>query len=157
MKLKVLLILMLAAVTFTSYAQDGGIRGKVVSRNGRVVLSNVQVKIESLGLTAMTDKDGNFIWPGFGDNMRVLNWIVDRCEGKADATETAIGYVPKPEDIDLTDLDMDIDTLKSILDVDKDTWTKEAAEIEEHYKKFGDKLPQELRNQLATLKANLEK
>ena len=58
MKLKVLLILMLAAVTFTSYAQDGGIRGKVVSRNGRVALSNVQVKIESLGLTAMTDKDG---------------------------------------------------------------------------------------------------
>ena len=103
------------------------------------------------------DDDGNFLWPGFGDNMRVLNWIVDRCEGKADATETAIGYVPKPEDIDLTDLDMDIDTLKSILDVDKDTWTKEAAEIEEHYKKFGDKLPQELRNQLATLKANLEK
>ena len=104
-----------------------------------------------------TDDEGNFIWPGFGDNMRVLNWIVDRCEGKADATETAIGYVPKPEDIDLTGLDMDIDTLKSILDVDKDTWTKEAAEIEEHYKKFGDKLPQELRNQLATLKANLEK
>ena len=61
MKLKVLLILMLAAVTFTSYAQDGGIRGKVVSRNGRVALSNVQVKIESLGLTAMTDKDGNFV------------------------------------------------------------------------------------------------
>ena len=59
MKLKVLLILMFAAVTFTSYAQDGGIRGKVVSRNGRVALSNVQVKIESLGLTAMTDKDGN--------------------------------------------------------------------------------------------------
>ena len=55
MKLKVLLILMLAAVTFTSYAQDGGIRGKVISRNGRVVLSNVQLKIESLGLTAMTD------------------------------------------------------------------------------------------------------
>ena len=62
MKLKVLLILMFAAVTFTSYAQDGGIRGKVVSRNGRVALSNVQVKIESLGLTAMTDKDGNFIF-----------------------------------------------------------------------------------------------
>ena len=104
-----------------------------------------------------TDDEGNFIWPGFGDNMRVLNWIIDRCEGKADATETAIGYVPKPEDIDLTDLDMDMDTLKSILDVDKDTWTKEAAEIEEHYKKFGDKLPQELRNQLETLKANLAK
>ena len=102
-----------------------------------------------------TDDDGNFIWPGFGDNMRVLNWIVERCEGKADATETAIGYVPKPEDIDLTDLDMDMDTLKSILTVDHDVWTKEAAEIEEHYKKFGDKLPAELRHQLEILKKNL--
>ncbi len=104
-----------------------------------------------------TDDEGNFVWPGFGDNMRVLNWIVDRCEGKADATETAIGYIPKPEDIDLTDLDMDMDTLKSILKVDKDVWTKEAEEIEEHYKKFGDRLPEELREQLATLKENLAK
>lgn len=104
-----------------------------------------------------TDDKGNFIWPGFGDNCRVLNWIIDRCEGKADATETAIGYVPKPEDIDLTDLDMDIETLKSILKVDKDVWEKEAAEIEEHYKKFGDKLPDALRQQLETLKENLAK
>ena len=103
-----------------------------------------------------TDDQGNFIWPGFGDNMRVLNWIIDRCEGKATASETAIGYVPQPEDIDLTDLDMDLDTLKDILTVDKDVWEKEAAEIEEHYKKFGDHLPQELRNQLDTLKANLK-
>ena len=100
-----------------------------------------------------TDDEGNFIWPGFGDNMRVLNWIVDRCNGTADATETAIGFVPKAEDIDLTDLDFSIDTLKSILAVDNDVWAKEAAEIEEHYKKFGDKLPAELRNQLETLKA----
>ena len=71
------------------------------------------------------DDDGNFIWPGFGDNMRVLNWIIDRCEGKADAVETPIGYVPKPEDIDLTDLDMDRDTLESILEVDKEVWQKE--------------------------------
>ena len=104
-----------------------------------------------------TDDEGNFVWPGFGDNARVLNWIIDRCEGKADATETAIGYVPKPEDIDLTDLDMDIETLKDILVVDKDVWSKEAAEIEEHYKKFGDKLPAELKEQLETLKANLAK
>ena len=103
-----------------------------------------------------TDDEGNFVWPGFGDNMRVLNWIIDRCEGKADATETAIGYVPKPEDIDLTDLDMDMETLKDILTVDKDIWTKEAEEIEEHYKKFGDKLPAELRTQLDNLKANLK-
>ncbi len=102
-----------------------------------------------------TDDEGNFLWPGFGDNMRVLNWIIDRCEGKATAQETAIGYVPQPEDIDLTDLDMDMDTLKSILTVDKDVWSAEAAEIEEHYKKFGDHLPAELRTQLDTLKNNL--
>ncbi len=104
-----------------------------------------------------TNDDGEFLWPGFGDNMRVLNWIVDRCEGKADAVETAIGYVPKPEDIDLTDLDMDMDVLREILTVDAAVWEKEAAEIEEHYKKFGDKLPEELRAQLNNLKANLAK
>ena len=104
-----------------------------------------------------TDDEGNFIWPGFGDNMRVLNWIVDRCNGTADAVETAIGFVPKAEDIDLTDLDFDIETLKSILAVDADVWAKEAAEIEEHYKKFGDKLPAELRAQLETLKAAVTK
>ena len=103
------------------------------------------------------DDEGHFIWPGFGDNMRVLNWIIDRCEGKVDAVETPIGYVPKAEDIDLTDLDFDMETLKSILEVDKETWKKEAAEIEEHYKKFGDRLPKELVNQLNNLKANLEK
>ncbi len=103
-----------------------------------------------------TDDEGNFIWPGFGDNMRVLNWIIDRCEGKADADETAIGFVPKAEDIDLTDLDFDIETLRSILAVDKDIWAKEAEEIEEHYKKFGDKLPAQLREQLNNLKAALK-
>ena len=102
------------------------------------------------------DDEGHFIWPGFGDNMRVINWIIDRCEGKVDAVETPIGFVPKAEDIDLTDLDFDIETLKSILEVDKETWIKEAAEIEEHYKKFGDRLPEELVNQLNTLKANLK-
>ncbi len=103
-----------------------------------------------------TDDEGNFIWPGFGDNMRVLNWIIDRCEGKANARETAIGYIPNAEDIDLTDLDMSIDTLKGILEVDKDIWTKEADEIEEHYKKFGNKLPEQLREQLNNLKAALK-
>ena len=104
-----------------------------------------------------TDDEGNFIWPGFGDNMRVLNWILDRCDGKVGAKETAIGYVPYAEDIDLTDLDFPIEILQSILDVDPAVWTKEAEEIEEHYVKFGDRLPKELREQLETLKANLKK
>ena len=103
------------------------------------------------------DDEGHFIWPGFGDNMRVLNWIIDRCEGKVGAEETAIGYLPHPEDIDLTDLDFDIETLKSILKVDKEAWTNEVNEITEHYKKFGDKLPKELAVQLSNLKSDIEK
>ncbi len=102
-----------------------------------------------------TDDEGNFIWPGFGDNMRVLNWIIDRCEGKATASETAIGYVPNAEDIDLTGLDFDLETLKGILEVDNDLWKAEIAGIEEFYAKFGDKLPAELVKELDTLKANL--
>lgn len=103
------------------------------------------------------DKDGNFIWPGFGDNFRVLEWIIKRCEGKVDADETAIGYVPKAEDINLDGLDFSIDTLKDILAVDNDLWSKEAEGIEEFYKKFGDKLPKELADQLASLKDRLSK
>ena len=102
-----------------------------------------------------TDDEGNFVWPGFGDNIRVLNWIIDRCEGKVDAKETAIGYVPNADDIDLTDLDFDKATLESILEVNKDIWMQEAAEIEEHYKKFGDRLPAELKAQLEGLKERL--
>ena len=104
-----------------------------------------------------TDDEGNFVWPGFGDNMRVLNWIVERCEGKADAKETAIGYIPNPEDLDMTDLDISKDVLENILAVDKEAWEKECSEIEEHYKKFGDKLPKELREELNTLKDNIAK
>ena len=103
------------------------------------------------------DENGNFIWPGFGDNLRVLEWIIKRCEGEVDAQETAIGYVPYAEDINLEGLDFSIDTLKSILEVNNDQWSKEAEGIEEFYKKFGDKLPKELRDQLDTLKANLKK
>ena len=88
--------------------------------------------------------------------MRVLEWIINRCEGKVDAVETPIGYVPKAEDINLEGIDFSIDTLKGILEVDKDQWTKEAEGIEEFYKKFGDKLPEELKKQLETLKGNLK-
>lgn len=102
------------------------------------------------------DDQGHFIWPGFGDNFRVLEWIIKRCEDKVDATETAIGYVPKAEDINMEDLDFSLDTLKSILTVNKDQWATEADGIEEFYKKFGDKLPKELKGQLEILKANLK-
>ena len=102
------------------------------------------------------DDEGHFLWPGFGDNLRVLDWIIDRCDGAVDAQETAIGYLPYAKDINLEGLDFSLDTLKSILEVDKDLWRTEADGIAEFYEKFGDKLPAELKSQLATLKNNLK-
>ncbi len=104
-----------------------------------------------------TDDEGHFIWPGFGDNLRVLEWIVNRCNGKADAVETPIGYEPKPEDINLEGLDITVETVAGLLNVDKDLWKEETKGIHEFYAKFGDKLPQALKDELATLEANLEK
>ncbi|MCI5801206.1 MAG: phosphoenolpyruvate carboxykinase (GTP) [Oscillospiraceae bacterium] len=103
-----------------------------------------------------TDDEGHFIWPGFGDNMRVLMWILDRCEGKADAVETPIGYEPKPEDINLEGLDLSLDTLKGLLDVDKPLWKEDVKGIREFYGKFGDRLPKELADELNKLDKNLD-
>ena len=102
-----------------------------------------------------TDSEGHFIWPGFGDNMRVLDWILKRCEETVDADETAIGYVPKPEDINLEGCSVDEETLKGLLKVDTETWKKEAEGIKEFYKKFGDRLPKELNDELAALESRL--
>ncbi|MBE7062839.1 MAG: phosphoenolpyruvate carboxykinase (GTP) [Clostridia bacterium] len=102
------------------------------------------------------DAEGNFMWPGFGDNMRVLNWILDRCEGKADAAETAIGYLPKAADLDLTGLDIDAATLDELLSVDKDVWAGEIDGIKEYFAQFGDKLPKAIANQLSILENNLK-
>jgi phosphoenolpyruvate carboxykinase (GTP) len=104
------------------------------------------------------DDEGNFMWPGFGDNLRVLDWIIDRCDGKVDADETAIGYVPKAEDINIEGLEGEVtrDSLKAMLNVDKKLWKEEADGIEEFYKQFGDKLPKELRADLDTLKKNVQ-
>ncbi len=107
-----------------------------------------------------TDDDGNFIWPGFGDNLRVLMWILDRCAGKADAVETAIGYLPKAEDINIEGLkDIDLDTVKGLLSVDKDLWKEDIVGIKEFYSKFDkyDTLPAELKKELADFEARLDK
>lgn len=102
-----------------------------------------------------TDSEGHFIWPGFGDNMRVLDWILKRCEETVDADETAIGYVPKPEDINLEGCGVDEETLKGLLNVDTETWKKEAEGIKEFYTKFGDRLPKELEEELSALESRL--
>ena len=102
------------------------------------------------------DDDGNFMWPGFGDNMRVLLWILDRCNGKADAVDSPIGFMPKPEDIDITDLDIDINTLKELLTVDKEVWLKDVENQKEYFAQFGDRLPKEIAEELKKLENNLK-
>jgi len=102
-----------------------------------------------------TDDEGHFIWPGFGDNMRVLNWIIDRCEGKAEAVETAIGYVPVAEDINIEGLDISIDTIRDLLTVDVESWKEDVENIKEFYALVGDRVPAELYDELAALEARL--
>ena len=104
-----------------------------------------------------TDDEGNFIWPGFGDNLRVLMWILDRCEGKVDADLTAIGYIPKAEDINIDGLDITIDTIKELLSVDKESWLKDIENIKEFYALVGDRVPAEMYEELAALEARLSK
>ncbi len=106
------------------------------------------------------DENGHFMWPGFGDNMRVIDWILDRVEGKADAVETAIGYLPKPEDINLTGIEdeVSLDTLKKLLDVDADLWKKEVAQMRDYYAELtagGAHIPQALYDVLDKIEAKL--
>ena len=103
-----------------------------------------------------TDDEGNFIWPGFGDNMRVLLWILDRCEGKVDADITPIGYVPKAEDINIEGLDINLDTIKELLTVDKASWLEDIQNIKDFYKQIGDRVPATMYDELAALEARLK-
>ena len=103
-----------------------------------------------------TDEEGHFLWPGFGDNMRVLMWILGRCEGKFDAVESPIGNLPKVDDIDLTGLDMTKEDLANLLTVDKKLWAEDAAGIREFYAKLGDRLPKKLMEELEILENNVK-
>ena len=108
-----------------------------------------------------TDDEGHFIWPGFGDNMRVLMWILARCEDKIGAQETAIGYLPNPEDIETEGLNgVDTETIRGLLSVDADLWLQDADGVEEFYKKIdsvGGRMPKELYEELAGLRERLGK
>jgi phosphoenolpyruvate carboxykinase (GTP) len=103
-----------------------------------------------------TDDQGNFIWPGFGENLRVLEWILKRCFDEVDAQETEIGYLPKPEDVNLEGVDVDRETLQKLLTVDRARWQEEAAGIHNFYEQFGGKLPQALIQELEGLEARLK-
>ena len=106
-----------------------------------------------------TDDEGHFIWPGFGDNMRVLMWILARCDGTVDAVETPIGYMPKPEDINIEGLESEgvtLDVMKELLSVDKSLWKEDIEGVKAFYEKIGDRMPKELYDQLAAFEARLD-
>lgn len=102
------------------------------------------------------DKEGNIIWPGYGDNIRVLEWILKRCEGKVGAIESPIGYIPRSSDIRLNGTDLTPSDVKKLLYISKPLWRKEARKIRKFYKMFGETLPGELKNQLEKLEENLK-
>ena len=105
-----------------------------------------------------TDDEGHFIWPGFGDNMRVLDWILARCEDKVDARETAIGYVPYAKDINIEGLsDISVDTIEGLLSVDKASWLEDVENIKSFYAQVGDRVPATMYEELSALEARLNK
>ena len=105
-----------------------------------------------------TNEEGKFIWPGFGDNMRVLMWILARCRGEVEANETAIGYLPNAADIDVEGLEgIDLATIEGLLSVDKELWLEDCAGVQELYDQIGERVPAELRAQLAALRDRLSK
>ena len=99
--------------------------------------------------------DGRWLWPGFGHNIRVLKWIVDRIEGRAAAVETPIGRLPTPESLDLSGLNLPAEDVQELLRVDREGWLKELEDVETLYERFGNRLPQTLRDQLARIRKGL--
>ena len=105
-----------------------------------------------------TDDEGNFIWPGFGDNMRVIEWILKRCDGKVDARESAIGYLPHPEDICILELEgVTRETVEELLLVDAASWLLDVENIKKFYAQVGDRVPNELLAELDALEIRLKK
>jgi phosphoenolpyruvate carboxykinase (GTP) len=101
------------------------------------------------------DDDGRFLWPGYGENSRVLKWVFERVAGEATAVRTAIGYLPSAGGLDTTGLDVSADDLAELLRVDGNGWKGAIPQIEAHFAQFGDKLPAELTSQLTKLAAAL--
>jgi phosphoenolpyruvate carboxykinase (GTP) len=102
------------------------------------------------------DERGKFVWPGYGDNSRVLKWIFERLEGKADAQLTPIGRLPTPESLDTSGLSLTADQLHMLLSVDPEVWLEEAGLIPAFYDRFEERLPQALWDELAALKERLQ-
>jgi phosphoenolpyruvate carboxykinase (GTP) len=101
------------------------------------------------------DENGNFMWPGFGENLRVLEWIMGRCMKTAGSKLTPIGYIPKVDDLDLNGLSVSNEVIEKLLSIDTDDWIEEAKDIEKFFKTFGSDLPVEMKSQLKALQERL--
>lgn len=101
------------------------------------------------------NSDGDFLWPGFGENLRVLQWIIERCENRVGANETPIGFLPNPADIDTTDLDISAENLAALTSIDIDQWRAEMKSVGEYLDSYGDRLPEALRQQQQAIAADL--
>jgi phosphoenolpyruvate carboxykinase (GTP) len=101
-------------------------------------------------------EDGHFLWPGFGENSRVLKWVAERCDGSVGAQETPIGYMPKIEDLDLQGLDVPKEDLEAITTIDSLEWSAELDAVEAHFENYGPKMPKELYEQLRRVRQNME-
>jgi phosphoenolpyruvate carboxykinase (GTP) len=102
------------------------------------------------------DRNGRFLWPGFGENLRVLRWIADRCEGKVEALETPIGFLPRKQDLDISGLDMDPSALDTLLSIDDGAWRQEVDAIGKYLDEFGGRVPQQLREELKGVAQRLD-
>ena len=103
------------------------------------------------------DNDGKFLWPGFGENLRVLRWILERCEDRAEARETPIGFLPKPSDIDTSGLDIADETMEALLSVNVQQWRDEMDSVGEYLRSYGDRLPEALSKEHAVIVEDLQK
>jgi len=103
------------------------------------------------------DDAGSFMWPGFGENLRVIRWIIDRCENRVDARTTPIGYLPNPSDIDTTDLDVSAETMDALLSVNLDAWREEMNSVGEYLESYGERLPKALKKEQEEVLAELQK
>ncbi len=101
------------------------------------------------------DADGKFLWPGFGENSRVLEWVFRRCNGEGETVETPIGLVPAEGELDLSGLDVSDDAMRELLTVDAEKVKAQLPQVEEFLAQFGDKLPGEIGEQLEALKQRL--
>jgi len=103
-----------------------------------------------------TDEKGKFLWPGFKENLRVLEWILDRCNGKVGALQTPIGYIPRPTDLDMTGIDIGRNVLEKLLEVDNKAWAEELKGINKFFKMFKKNLPAELWQEYEALSKRLK-